>query len=190
MITVFLQPGEEYLARGAAFLGGSPELRAEPCTLPGGLAAVRYASEGEARLALSPPLPGESRALSLAAGERWFVLSGAWLAGSGSLRVDAGWGGAYGFAKDQRLLAVDGPGELLFSGAGALREILLDGSYCAAPEAVAAFSFGVRYELSPGGMCRFSGRGRLFLQHRPHGALARWAGAFARPGFGLSWRGA
>jgi uncharacterized protein (AIM24 family) len=127
-------------------------------------------------------VPGDARLLSLARGERWLVLSGAWLAASSTLTLDAAWGGAEGFVSGQRLLSVEGPGSLLIAGAGSLRELDASQGIKVSPEAVAAFSAKLQYEFLPSdaGLCRFIGRGTLILQHRPHQAIARWAQSFRK----------
>lgn len=145
-------------------------------------------------LFLAPPAEGDMKARVLAAGETFFLQSGAYVAHVGDdLVLDTKWGGVRSFFGGVGffLLRLTGPGTVFFGSYGALHEVQVGAEgYTADTGHIVAFTDGLEYRVRPfGGMkglffsgeglvCDFSGHGSLLLQTRNPTSLASFLHPF------------
>lgn len=197
LLHLSLLPEESVWAATGALVGRGPSLIPEPpCPAspssasgrPAPKAALcRYRAKGApGQLSLAPGGPGEIVCLPVERGQIWYVSSEAFLASAPGLTTDTDWGGAHGFfsSRGVGLWKVEGEGTLFLGLCGALREIMVRGSFLVDTDYVIAYAGGLQYEIQKGTeeklLCRFLGVGRLLLQSRSFGALARWVEPYRR----------
>ncbi|MCC6554383.1 MAG: TIGR00266 family protein [Polyangiaceae bacterium] len=201
----FERPGEQVMARGGAAAARDAAIE-EKAGLGQGGALGRTILGGEGLLQstftatapmqslwLAPPADGEIERAALAPGEELFLQSGAYLASTPDVLLDARWDGARGFfAGGLLMMRAYGRGEIWFAGCGALHAIDLEegsGGYVCRSAHLVAFTAGLDYEVrkppGEGLACALRGRGRLWLQTRDPAALA----AFLHPFRGVGPRG-
>ena len=110
-----------------------------------------------------------------------FLQSSAWLCAPPSVTIDASWGGAKSFFSGNGFVLVkaSGNGPVAFNAFGAIKEIDVDGEFIVDTGHVVAFQDSLKTSISRFGggwtaflfggeglVCRFSGKGRLWLQTR------------------------
>ncbi len=204
MLQLLLEPGESIRAESGAMVSMDSTLELETKAQGGILAGIKRMIGGESffvntfragnqpgRLHLAPGSPGDLHGMELAEGESWMLQSGAYVAGGTSVEVDTKWGGARTFFGGEGLfmLRVTGPGPLFFGSYGALEVLDIDGEMVVDTGAIVAFDEGLDYRVETVGglksllfsgeglVCRFHGRGRLYIQTRLPAPLA----AFLHP---------
>jgi uncharacterized protein (TIGR00266 family) len=211
----FEAPGEHVVAESGAMVAMGPEIEIQTSARGGLLAAAKrkvlggesiFQNTFTARAArqdlyLAPPPEGDLRSLDLAAGQTFFLQSGAYVAHIGdALGLDTKWGGVRGFFSGVGLflLKLTGPGTVFFSSYGALHAVQVGPEgYTADTGHVVGFTEGLNYGIrSFGGfkglflsgeglVCDFNGSGTLYLQTRDPGLLADFLHAY-RPVKGSS----
>ncbi len=110
-----------------------------------------------------------------------FLQSTAFLCSDPGITVDASWGGAKTFFGGEGLimLKATGSGPLAFNSFGGIKEVQIDGDFIVDTGHIVAFEDGVEFKVERFGggwksfifggeglVCRFSGRGRVWLQTR------------------------
>lgn len=200
---VFDAPGERLVAEAGAMVSMSSGIDIST-NMRGGLlsAAKRRLLGGESlfqntftatrpgqEVLLAPPPEGDIAHKVLEAGEVFFLQSGAYIAHAGpQMQLDTKWGGIKSFfgGVGLFLIKMTGPGEVFFSGYGALRE-----HHMTPPETmvcdtghIVGFSGGLEYDVKSFGgfkglffsgeglVCHFRGNGTLCLQTRNPSSLA------------------
>jgi uncharacterized protein (TIGR00266 family) len=207
VVRVTLDAGEKIVSESGAMVAMDTGLDMET-TMRGGLlaAAKRKLLGGESlfqntytsksngqRIFFAPPTEGDVRARQLAAGEVFFMQSGAYVAHFGEqLTLDTKWGGVKGFFSGAGLflIKITGPGLVFYSSYGAIHEVSLNGSgYTVDTGHIVGFTEGVNYSVrSFGGLkglffsgeglvADFDGTGQVYLQTRNAQSLA----AFLHP---------
>ena len=159
------------------------------------------AKAGRAELALAPGGLGDVMHYNVGAtGTGLMLQSGAFLAHGQGVSISGKWGGARGFFSGNGLvmLRASGSGDLFFNGFGAVLPIDVDGGYIVDTGYVLAFEETLNYEVTTmpglrlGGLgtlktfflggeglvCRFSGRGKLWVQTRQVGSYLGWVYPF------------
>lgn len=203
----FDQPNEKIVSESGAMVAMDTAIKMET-SMRGGLlaAAKRKLMGGESlfqntftstapgqRLFLAPGPEGDLRAMNLAAGQSFFLQSGAYVAHVGEeLNLDTKFGGVKGFfgGVGAFMLKVTGPGTVYYCSYGALHEIdVPPEGYTVDNDHLVGFTEGLQFNVrSFGGtrglffsgeglVCDFSGQGKIYLQTRNAGALA----AFLQP---------
>jgi uncharacterized protein (TIGR00266 family) len=203
----FDQPGEKIVSESGAMVAMDTAIQMQT-SMRGGLlaAAKRKLLGGESlfqntftstspgqRLFLSPGPEGDLRAMNLAAGQSFFLQSGAYVAHVGDqLVLDTKFGGVKGFFGGVGLfmLKVTGPGTVYYCAYGALHEIdIPPEGYTVDNAHLVGFTEGLTYNVRKFGgfkglffsgeglVCDFQGQGRVYLQTRNAGSLA----AFLHP---------
>lgn len=198
----FDQPGEKIVSESGAMVAMDTAVQMQT-SMRGGLlaAAKRKLLGGESlfqntftattagqRLFLSPGPEGDLRAMNLAAGQSFFLQSGAYVAHVGDqLVLDTKFGGVKGFFGGVGLfmLKVTGPGTIYYCAYGALHEIdMPPEGYTVDNAHLVGFTEGLTYNVRKFGgfkglffsgeglVCDFQGQGRVFLQTRNAGSLA------------------
>ncbi|KAM3093593.1 TIGR00266 family protein [Phormidesmis sp. 146-35] len=135
-------------------------------------------------LLVSPGVPGDLKHYALN-GNALMVQSSGFVACSPTVTLDTKFQGMKGFFSGESLFLIkaSGTGDLWFSSYGAVLEIPVDGSYVVDTGYVAAFEDTLSYQVEMMGglsfrglrtglfggeglVCRFSGKGRLWVQSR------------------------
>ncbi|HLT35466.1 MAG TPA: TIGR00266 family protein [Enhygromyxa sp.] len=146
------------------------------------------------RLYLAPGPEGDLRAMNLAAGQSFFMQSGAYVAHVGDqLVLDTKFGGLKGFFGGAGffMLKVTGPGTVYYCAYGALHEIdVPPEGYTVDNDHLVGFTEGLQYNVRKFGglkglflsgeglVCDFQGQGKIYLQTRNAGALANFLHPF------------
>jgi uncharacterized protein (TIGR00266 family) len=152
------------------------------------------AAKGSGEVCLAPALPGDVVARELDG--TLLMQSRAYLASTAGIQVDTQWGGAKGFFSGTGLflLKASGRGTLLYNSFGAIQEIdvgdeglVVDTGHVVAFEesldfAVQKFGSWKSFLFSGEGLvCRFTGRGKLWLQSRSTSEFGRLVGRLLPP---------
>ncbi|NVB37620.1 TIGR00266 family protein [Pseudenhygromyxa sp. WMMC2535] len=203
----FDQPNETIVSEAGAMVAMDTAIKMET-SMRGGLmaAAKRKLMGGESlfqntytatapgqRIFIAPGPEGDLRAMNLAAGENFFLQSGAYVAHVGNEMVlDTKFGGVKGFFGGVGffMLRITGPGTVYYCSYGALHEIDVPAEgYTIDNDHLVGFTEGLQYNVRKFGgtrglffsgeglVCDFSGQGKIYLQTRNAGALA----AFLHP---------
>lgn len=204
----FDQPNETIVAESGAMVAMDTAVNMKT-SMRGGLlaAAKRKLLGGESlfqntftatapgqRLFLAPGPEGDLRAMNLAAGQSFFMQSGAYVAHVGDqLVLDTKFGGLKGFFGGAGffMLKVTGPGTVYYCAYGALHEIdVPPEGYTVDNDHLVGFTEGLQYNVRKFGglkglflsgeglVCDFSGQGKIYLQTRNAGALANFLHPF------------
>ncbi|MFP4555472.1 MAG: TIGR00266 family protein [Bacteroidales bacterium] len=152
------------------------------------------APDAEGEIGIAPALPGDIAHISLN-NETVFLQNSAYLASATTIDVDAKFQGlTKGFFSGEKLFLIKctGNGDLWFNTYGALLEIEVDGNYVVDTGYIVGFTEGLEYDVQTlGGLrsfffsgeglvCKFSGKGKLWIQTRLEPAFVHWANAFRR----------
>lgn len=150
------------------------------------------AEGGAGQLAIAPGPPGDLAYHRLEGGTL-YLASSAFLASDPEINLESKWQGlTKGFFSGTNLflLRASGTGDLWFNTFGALVPVDVDGEYVVDTGHIVAFTDGLEYGVqSVGGykslffsgeglVCRFRGRGRVWLQTRRLAAFASWVWPF------------
>lgn len=206
-VRVLLEAGEKIRAEAGAMVSMSSNMKLET-KMQGGLlsAAKRSLLGGESlftntfwpegaagEIVFAPNMPGDLAHRSMK-GESFFMSSGAYVAGSEEVAIDSKWGGAKSFFGGEGLfiLKATGTGDLFFSSFGAIHEVDVDGEYICDTGHIVGFEESLTYKIDKVGglkslflsgeglVCRFQGRGKLYLQTRGPCGFAAWCHQFRR----------
>jgi uncharacterized protein (TIGR00266 family) len=151
------------------------------------------APDRDGEMGISPGVPGEIAHLYLE-NETVFLQNSAFLASSPDLEVGVDFQGFKGFFSGEKLFMIrcSGTGDLWFNSFGGILEIDVEDEYVVDTGHIVAFTEGLSYDVhSVAGMkslffsgeglvCRFRGRGRLWIQTRLGPAFVHWADGFRR----------
>jgi uncharacterized protein (TIGR00266 family) len=155
------------------------------------------AHAGPGEVTLAPGTPGDVVHYRLS-GNSLMLQRGSFLAHSEGVEVSGKWQGARGFFSGEGLvlLKAEGTGDLFFNSYGAILEIdvtqgfLVDTGYVVAFEDTLQYNVTVMPGLRPGSkvksflfggeglVCRFSGRGKVWVQTRTAAPFLRWVHPF------------
>ena len=204
LVTLSLQSGESVMTEAGAMVMMSPglEIKTSASGAGGLLKGLRraalggesffmntYVANAPGELALAPTLPGDIVQRTLGA-ETIYLTSGCYLASETSVDVDTKWGGAKTFFSSQGLflLKVTGPGELILSSYGAIRELPLEAGQTQVVDSghVVGFTDGVGYQVrkfagwkstllgGEGLVVELTGPGTAWVQTRSAQAFVDW----------------
>ncbi len=154
------------------------------------------AQERPGQLYLSPGVPGDVQHYYLN-GNGLMIQSSGFVAASPTVEIDTKFQGFKGFFSGESLflLRATGAGDIWFSSYGAIAEILVTGDYVVDTGYIVAFEDTLNYNVEmlgglsfkglrtgilggEGLVCRFSGRGRLWIQSRELFALINFLNPF------------
>ena len=205
MLRVQLDADEAVLAEPGAMVAMETNIAIETAARGGILGGIKRmlggesffvntfrATGGAGEISFAPRTPGDLYSRELAPGEEFMLQSGAFVVSAPGVTLDPKWGGAKTFFGGEGLvlLKATGPGLLFFASYGSIEEIEVDGSYVADTGSIVAFTQGLEFAVqSVGGLksllfsgeglvCRFTGRGRLYLQTRMPAPLAAFLNPF------------
>lgn len=149
---------------------------------------------GDGEIGIAPGAPGDMEHVRVK-GSPVYLASSAFVAATPGVQVETKWQGLVrGFFSGQSLFLIrcTGDGDLWFNTYGAMIPIDVDGSYVVDTSYIVAFTEGLDYRVQPVGgykslflsgeglVCRFSGKGRLWVQTRQAPAFAHWVHPFRR----------
>lgn len=208
MMEFQLSPGESVSAEASAMVGKDASISLETKARGGILASLKRAVLGgesffvntftckdkPGKLFLSPAISGSVAQLDLN-NSGLFIQSGSYLASTGSITVDAKWGGAKTFFSREGLfvLKASGAGTVYFNSYGAIHRVdLNNSSYIVDTGFLVAWTDGLKYDVTKVGglknllfsgeglVCRLSGTGSLWIQSRNPDALTAFLHKFRR----------
>ncbi|HSC87932.1 MAG TPA: TIGR00266 family protein [Polyangiaceae bacterium] len=210
MLQLVLDSGEKVVAESGAMVAKDTQISIET-SMRGGLlgAAKRKLLGGESlfqntftsaaggqRLYLSTAAEGDMKARTLAAGESFFLQSGAYVAHSGEkLVIDTKFGGVKGFFSGVGffMLRIQGPGTVFYGSYGALHEVEVGPEgYTVDTGHIVGFTEGLTYNVRKFGgfkglffsgeglICDFHGQGKVYVQTRNASSLAGFLHPFRR----------
>lgn len=146
------------------------------------------AEGGPAEIGIAPGSPGDVGHVYLQ-DEVIYLQNSAYVASDMNVAVETKWQGLVkGFFSGEALFLIrcSGTGDLWFNTYGAMIEIDVDGDYVVDTGNIVAFTEGLDYNITKVGgykslffsgegfVCRFSGRGKVWIQTRSSQAFAGW----------------
>jgi len=203
---VVLDQGEKVVCEPGAMMGMDPALKMETNMKGGLLGAMArklagetvflntYTSTGPAQqLDLAPSTPGDMVEVGLSGGAVR-VQRGSYVAHFGDVEISAKWGGAKAFFGGEGLIMLEarGTGTMWMASYGAIHQIDVKDAYTVDTSHIVAFDESLTFTVNKiGGMkslflsqeglvCRFTGKGRLWIQTRNAPALAGFLQPFRR----------
>lgn len=205
MVHLGLDPGESVVAESGAMVSKTPGIEIQTAARGGLLESAKRAVLGgesffvntftareAGRLALAPGCPGD--VLHVPLNGELIVQKGSFLASTPGIKLDTKWAGLKGFFSGEGffLLQAAGQGELFLSSYGAIEEVAVDGDYIVDTGHIVAFESALSYSVQKLGtwrqtifsgeflVCRFSGRGRVWVQTRAVQPFASWIHPYRR----------
>ncbi len=146
------------------------------------------ANGGAGELCVAPGAPGDLEHIYLN-NETIYLQNSAFVAADPNIKVESKWQGVVkGFFSGEGLFLVrcSGTGDLWFNTFGAMIELdTFDRSYAVDTGHIVAFTEGLQYQVtrignyrslffSEGFVCRFTGKGKVWIQTRKLGSFASW----------------
>ncbi|MFT3930002.1 MAG: TIGR00266 family protein [Spongiibacteraceae bacterium] len=150
------------------------------------------AQGGPAEIGIAPGAPGDLRHLYLN-DEIIYLQNSAYVASTEGVDIATKWQGlTRGFFSGESffLIKAEGRGDLFFSSYGGIIEVDVDGDYVVDTGNIVAFTDGLQYSINKLGsykslffsgeglVCRFNGRGKVWVQTRKAAAFVAWAWPF------------
>lgn len=150
------------------------------------------AKKGPGEIGIAPGAPGDLAHWYLQ-GDTIFLQNSSYLCSAMSVNVETKFQGlkrSFFSGESFFLIKCSGEGDLWFNTYGALIEIDVNGDYVVDTGHIVAFTGGLDYDVQlvgglkstffsgEGLVCRFQGQGKVWVQSRRVGALARWANPF------------
>lgn len=156
------------------------------------------AEDAPGEVGIAPGIPGDILHRHLHQGDALYLQNSAFLAASPELTIETKLDIFKGIFSGAGLVLIKcvGPGDLWFNTYGAAVEVDVDGEYVVDTDKIVAWEDGLQYKVtSVGGykslffsgegfVCRFSGKGKLWVQTRSASALKSWAHWFRPVGKG------
>ena len=152
-----------------------------------------FTAEGApGEIGIAPASPGDLRHVYLD-GTTVFLQNSAFVAADMSVELETKWQGfTKGFFSGESLFLIraSGTGDLWFNSYGGVIDLDVDGEYVVDTGNIVAFTDGLDYSINKVGgykslffsgeglVCRFSGKGKVWIQTRAVGAMAAWAHPF------------
>lgn len=199
-LNVDLEAGETILVEASSMATMSPNIKMTTRTR-GGLSRLLTgesifineftAEETPGRIEIAPASPGDLMHLSLDQ-ESVYLQSAAFLASSQGIEVESKFQGGRGFFSGEGLFLArcHGTGDLWFNTYGGLIQREVDGEYIIDTGHMVAFTEGLDYRVESvaglksfffsgeGLVCRFSGKGTVWIQTRNLAPLLSWLWPF------------
>lgn len=150
------------------------------------------AEHGPGEIQIAPGPPGDIEHVYLE-NEVIYLQNSAFVASAMDIEVESKWQGfAKGFFSGEKLFLIrcSGTGDLWFNTYGAMIQIDVDGEYVVDTGHIVAFTEGLEYRVSKVGgykslflsgegfVCRFSGRGKIWIQTRQVASFLNWVYPF------------
>lgn len=151
------------------------------------------AENAAGEIGIAPGAPGDLAYVYLSEGEVIYLQNGAFVASGLDVTLETKWQGlAKGFFSGESffLIRASGRGDLWFNTYGGMIVKDVDGEYVVDTGNIVAFTDGLDYSIQKFGgykslffsgeglVCRFRGKGRVWIQTRAPGALLSWVEQF------------
>jgi len=151
------------------------------------------AENGDAEIGIAPGLPGDLEHVAIGGNDVIYLQSSAFVAATPGINVESKWQGfVKGFFSGESLFLIrcTGQGDLWFNTYGAMIPIDVNGTYVVDTGYIVAFTAGLDYQVSRVGgykslffsgeglVCKFSGKGRVWIQTRQLPAFLSWVHPF------------
>lgn len=208
MLEIKMEPGDKISSESGAMVGMDPSIVLETKARGGILSSLkRKVLGGESffvntftcqkesgTLYLAPNISGSVQTHEMK-GEPVYLQSGAYLASTGDITVDAKWGGAKTFFSREGLfvLQASGTGTLYFNSFGGIHKVELSNqSYIVDTGYLVGWTSGLQHQVTKVGglksfffsgeglVCRLSGTGTVWVQTRNPDGLAAFLHPFRR----------
>ncbi|MBN2529774.1 MAG: TIGR00266 family protein [Deltaproteobacteria bacterium] len=138
-----------------------------------------HADSGPGEVTFAPSLPGDIMQYNMQ-GSDLIIQQQSYLASGTGVEIETKWGGFKSFFGEGRMFWIRafGNGPLTLNAFGAIKEIDIDGSYIIDTGHIVAFEPTLQFDIkrvgswfstifsSEGLVCRFHGKGKLFIQSR------------------------
>lgn len=138
-----------------------------------------HADNGPGEVTFAPSLPGDIMVYEMQNNEL-IVQQQSYLASATSVEIETKWGGFKSFFGEGKMFWIRafGNGPLALNAFGAIKEIEVDGSFIIDTGHIVAFEPGLSFQIkrvgswfstifsSEGLVCRFEGKGKLYIQSR------------------------
>jgi uncharacterized protein (TIGR00266 family) len=203
----FSAPGQSVVAESGAMVSHTAGTQMQTAMRGGLLAAAKRkvlggesifqntftASEAGDHVFFAPPAEGDLQRLTLAQGEHFHLVSGAYVAHTGDITIDTKWQGVRSLFSGVGffMLRMSGPGDVFYASYGAIEEIDVPAEGVDVDNGhIVGFGEGVDYALRKFGgyksfffggeglICRFSGNGKVLLQTRNVSSLVSFLNTF------------
>jgi uncharacterized protein (TIGR00266 family) len=206
LLTVALQVGQTLKVEASSMAGMSTNLRLKT-RMRGGFKRFLTresifinefsAEDGPGEIMIAPGAPGDLTHCFMEENQALFLKSSAFLACAPEIQIDTQWQGLFRgmFSGHGLFLAkAHGRGDLWFNSYGAMFKVEVDGQFVVDTGHLLAFSDELEYTVETlggykalffsgeGMICRFSGKGSVWVQTRTVRALAAWTYAFRPQG--------
>ncbi len=205
MIHLGMDAGESIVAESGAMVSRTAGIAIETAARGGILESAKRALLGgesffvntftakeAGRLALAPGCPGD--VIHVPLNGELIVQKGSFIAATPGIKLDTKWAGLKGFFSGEGffLLQALGQGDLFLSSYGAIEEVEVNGDYIVDTGHIVAFESALSYNVQKLGnwrqtilsgeflVCRFSGRGKVWIQTRAVQPFAHWIHPFRR----------
>lgn len=148
------------------------------------------AENAPGEIGIAPGAPGDLGHVYLGGSDVIYLQNSAFVACDPRVTLETKWQGLVkGFFSGESLFLIraSGEGDLWFNTYGGLIELDVDGEYVVDTGNIVAFTHGLDYSIGKVGgykslffsgeglVCRFKGKGRVWIQTRTTGALVSWA---------------
>ncbi len=200
-VTVKIPAGETLKVEASAMATMSTNLKMK-AKMGGGLSRVltgeslfvtEFTAEGsDGEIGIAPAAPGDIEHVYLD-NQTIFLQNSAYVASDPALAVETKWQGlTKGFFSGEKLFLVkcSGTGDLWFNTFGGMLAIDVDGEYIVDNGHIVAFTEGLEYNMTTVGglksaffsgegvVCKFTGKGKIWIQSRLVPAFASWTYPF------------
>ncbi len=153
-----------------------------------------HADNGSGEVTFAPSLPGDIMVYPMQ-GQDLIIQQQSYMASGTGVEIETKWGGFKSFFGEGRLFWIRafGNGPLALNAFGAVKEIDLDGSYIIDTGHIVAFEPTLTFSIkkvgswfstifsSEGLVCRFEGKGKLYIQSRNPSEFGRLVGGKLPP---------
>ena len=209
-LTVDLGPGDRIIAEGGAMAWMTDGVQVKARLLGGLFKALfrklvggeslfvgQYQHPSFGSVTFSPASPGTILQRSLS-GESFILTAGSFMACTPGVKLKTRFGGLKGIFSGEGAFFIEcsGEGELFYNSYGAVVEKEIQGSFIVDTGHVVAWEPGLKYSIrgmgglkstlfsGEGLVMNFSGSGKVYLQTRTLGGVARWLTPIGRGGSG------
>lgn len=147
------------------------------------------AENGVGEIGIAPGSPGDIDHVYLEEGDSIYLQNSAFVASGMGINVETKWQGLKkGFFSGEKLFLIkcSGKGDLWFNTYGAIIELDVDGDYVVDTGHIVGFTGGLDYEIKAVGglkslflsgeglVCKFKGKGKVWIQTRKFAPFASW----------------
>lgn len=153
------------------------------------------ATQAAGEVSFAPKLPGDIVTYNLEAGKDLIIQQTSFLASATTVEIETRWGGFKSFFSGEGALWIRGYGQgpIVLTAFGGIKEVDVDGAFIIDTGHIVAFESTLDYQVkrvgswfstffsSEGLVCRFQGKGKLYIQTRNPMEFGRLVGSQLPP---------